>query len=128
VLVYPMLDDRTTTPDPEIAPFATWTYDDNVTGWGALLGEAHGTDDVSPYAAPARSTDLTGLPPAYLEVGELDAFRDEDVAYARRLAAAGVSTELHVHPGCPHGFEAFAPESDVAQRSTADRIRTLRSL
>lgn len=128
VLIYPMLDDRTTTPDPEIAPFATWSYDDNVTGWGALLGEAHGTDGTPPFAAPARATDLAGLPPAYVEVGELDAFRDEDVAYARRLAAAGVSTELHVHPGCPHAFEAFAPDSDVAQRSTADRIRTLRSL
>jgi acetyl esterase/lipase len=128
VLIYPMLDDRTTTPDPEIAPYATWTYDDNVTGWDALLGEATGTDDVSPYAAPARATELAGLPPAYIEVGELDAFRDEDVGYARRLAAAGVSTELHVHPGCPHAFEAFAPESDVARRSTADRVRVLRSL
>jgi acetyl esterase/lipase len=128
VLVYPMLDDRTTTPDPEVAPYATWSYDDNVTGWGALLGEAVGTDDVSPYAAPARALDLAGLPPAYIEVGELDAFRDEDVAYARRLAAAGVSTELHVHPGCPHAFEAFAPDTDVARRSTADRVRVLRAL
>ena len=127
LLIYPMLDDRTTTPDPDVAPFATWTYDDNVTGWGALLGEAHGTDGVSPYAAPARATDLTGLPRAYVEVGELDVFRDEDVAYARRLAAAGVSTELHVHPGCPHAFEAFAPEADVTRRSTADRTRVLRS-
>ena len=128
VLVYPMLNDRTTTPDPEIAPFATWTYDDNVTGWDALLGEAAGTDDVSPYAAPARAQELAGLPPAYVEVGELDAFRDEDVQYARRLAAAGVSTELHVHPGCPHAFEAFAPDTDVARRSTADRVRVLRSI
>jgi acetyl esterase/lipase len=128
VLIYPMLDDRTTTPDPEIAPFATWTYDDNVTGWGALLGEAAGTDDVSPHAAPARALELAGLPPAYVEVGELDAFRGEDVAYAGRLAAAGVSTELHVHPGCPHGFESFAPGTDVARRSRADRERVLRSL
>jgi acetyl esterase/lipase len=128
VLIYPMLDDRTRTPDPEIAPYATWSYDDNVTGWDALLGEAAGTDDVSPYAAPTRALDLAGLPPAYVEVGELDAFRDEDVEYARRLSAAGVSAELHVHPGCPHAFEAFAPDSDVARRSTADRLRVLRSL
>jgi acetyl esterase/lipase len=128
VLVYPMLDDRTRTPDPEIVPYATWTYDDNVTGWDALLGEAAGTDDVSPYAAPARALELAGLAPAYIEVGELDAFRDEDVAYARRLAGAGVSTELHVHPGCPHGFESFAPATDVARRSTDDRVRVLRSL
>lgn len=128
ILIYPMLDDRTVEVDDDIAPFATWTYDDNITGWGALLGDTAGTDDVSPYAAPARADDLAGLPPAYIDVGELDAFRDEDIAYARRLSAAGVSTELHVHPGCPHAFEAFAPAADVSMRTIADRVRILRSL
>ena len=55
VLVYPMLDDRTTVPDPLLAPLATWWYDDNATGWGALLGGDEGGEDVSPYAAPART-------------------------------------------------------------------------
>jgi acetyl esterase/lipase len=55
-------------------------------------------------------------------------FRDEDIAYARRLAAAGVSAELHVHPGAPHGFDRIAPESDVARRAMADRVRVLRAL
>lgn len=128
ILIYPMLDDRTVEVDADIAPFATWTYDDNITGWGALLGDAARTDGVPPYAAPARATDLVGLPPAYLDVGELDAFRDEDIVYARRLSAAGVSTELHVHPGCPHAFEAFAPAADVSVRTMADRLRVLRSL
>ena len=124
ILIYPMLDDRTTKPDANILPFATWTYDDNITGWGALLGKAPPKD--LEYAAPAHAKSLANLPPAYIEVGDLDVFRAEDVDYAQRLAADGVATELHVHPGAPHGFEAFAPESDVAKRSTADRLRYIR--
>lgn len=129
LLIYPMLDDRTTSPDPHLAvETLTWTYEDNVTGWGALLGAAAGGDDVSIYAAPARAEDLTGLPPTYLDIGDLDIFREEDVAYARRLSAAGVPTELHLHPGCPHAFEALAPAADVSKRVIADRVRRLRSL
>ncbi len=128
ILVYPMLDDRTSIPDSELARLLTWTHNDNVTGWAALLGETVGSDGVASYAAPARATDLSGLPPAYLDVGDLDIFRDEDIAYARRLTAAGVPTELHVHPGCPHAFEWLAPRAGVSQRVIADRIRRLRSL
>ncbi len=128
ILIYPMLDDRNTTPDPALEPFLTWTYDDNVTGWGALLGGRAGADDVPASAAPARAQDVSGLPPTYVDVGELDIFRDEDVEYARRIAATGTSVELHVHPGAPHGFEVFAPEADVSRRTRADRIRVLRSL
>jgi acetyl esterase/lipase len=67
------------------------------------------------------------LPPAYIEVGQLDIFCDEDLAYARRLVQACVPMELHVHPGAPHGFELFAPDADVSRRSNADRKRVLRS-
>ena len=128
ILVYPMLDDRTSVPDPQLLPFLTWTYDDNVTGWRALLGESAGDGDVSPYAAPARATDLSGLPPTYIEVGELDIFRNEDISYARRLADAGIPTELHLHPGCPHAFETLAPNAPVSQRAVANRVRRLCSL
>jgi acetyl esterase/lipase len=128
LLVYPMLDDRTTTPDPELVPFAGWSYDANYTGWHALLGDAIGTDDVDPYAAPARATDLRGLPPTYVEVGELDIFRDESIEYARRLADAGTSVELHVHPGCAHGFDRMNPDADVVRRSRADRVRTMQRI
>src|SRR6266516_2112160 len=127
ILIYPMLDDRTTTPDPELVPFATWSYDDNITGWGAHLGDALGGPAVPCYAAPARATDFSGLPPIYVEVGELDIFRDEDVEYARRTAAAGVSTELHVHPGVPHAWEIFSPTIDASRRSFADRNRAITS-
>ncbi len=127
LLIYPMLDDRAHSPDPQLLPFLTWTYDDNVTGWAALLGDSAGTDTVSPYAAPARATDLTGLPDTYIDVGDLDIFRDEDIAYARRLSDAGVPTELHLHPGCPHAFEALARGADVSRRAIGDRIRRLRA-
>ncbi len=102
ILVFPMLDDRNMMPDPEIAPFAVWSYDDNITGWGALLGDAVGSVEVSPYAAPARATDLSDLPPCYIEVGQLDIFRDEDITYADRLSRAGVNVEFHLRPGVPH--------------------------
>jgi acetyl esterase/lipase len=128
ILICPMLDDRTTTPDPALISFAAWTYDNNYTGWHALLGNAIGTKDVPPIAAPARATDFSGLPGAYIEVGELDILRDESVDYARRLAAAGTSAELHVHPGCPHGFDRAGLTVDVVKRSRADRLRALRSL
>ncbi|QUR69631.1 alpha/beta hydrolase fold domain-containing protein [Mycobacterium spongiae] len=128
LLVYPMLDDRPPVRDPEVAPFLTWTYDDNVTGWTALLGERVGSDDVSPYAAPARATDLAGMPPTYIDVGDLDIFRDEDLMFAHRLAVAGTPTEMHLHPGCPHAFDAMAATADVSRRAIADRVRRLRAL
>ena len=65
ILLYPMLDDRNTVPDEHIVPFAGWTYDDNITGWSALLGDAVSAADVPPYAAPARLSDATDLPAAY---------------------------------------------------------------
>lgn len=128
LLVYPMLDDRQSPPDSAVLGFLTWTYDDNLTGWGALLGENAGGEDVSPYAAPARAADLADLPDTYIDVGGLDIFRDEDINYARKLSDAGVATELHLHPGCPHAFEVLANEADVAQRAFNDRIRRLQSL
>ena len=129
LLIYPMLDDRPATPDPRSLPFLTWTYDDNLTGWGALLGDEAGGEDVSPYAAPARAADLTGLPATYIDVGDLDIFRDEDIAYARTpIRRRGVATELHLHPGCPHAFEALAHGADVSRRAIDDRIRRLRAL
>lgn len=128
ILQYPMLDDRTVVPDPQLEGLATWSWDMNWTAWHALLGELAGTADVPPVAVPARAADLSGLAPAYLEVGELDILRDETVEYARRLAHAGVSAELHVHPGAVHGFDRFVPDAAVSRRSLADRRRVLANL
>ena len=74
------------------------------------------------------ATDLSGLPACYIEVGQLDIFRDEDLAYAERLSRAGVPVELHLRPGVPHEFETFAFASDVARRSVADRLRALQAI
>lgn len=79
ILIYPMLDDQNLTPDTLLAPFATWTYDNNFTAWSLLLGERMGDTSISPVAVPARLKDASGLAPAYIEVGELDIFRDEDI-------------------------------------------------
>jgi acetyl esterase/lipase len=128
ILLYPMLDDRTTTPDPEIVPFAGWTYDDNITGWNALLGARDEHATVDPSAAPGRLTEAHDLPPAYIEVGQLDIFRDEDVTYALTLSRAGVPVELHLHPGVPHEYDAIAPDADVSRRALTDRHRVLKSL
>lgn len=129
LLFSPMLDDRTATIiEPRLQPFLTWDHHDNTTGWDAFLGGMAGSDDVSPYAAPARADDLSGLPPAYIDVGGLDIFWDEDLSYARRLRAAGVPTEFHLHAGAPHGFEIFAPHTDVARRASDDRMRRLSCL
>jgi len=129
VLVFPMLDDRDTVIVPERAPFATWTYEDNLMGWSALLREGvPGAAEVSQYAAPARATNLAGLPPTLIDVGELDIFRDENMEYARRIAGTGTSVEFHLYPGVPHGFDVVAPNIDVAQRARMNKIRALTSV
>jgi acetyl esterase/lipase len=128
ILIFPMLDDRNTVPDPLLAPTATWTYDNNYTGWHALLGGELGQPAVSPIAAPARLADFANLAPAYIEVGELDIFRDESITYAHNLMRAGVSCELHVYPGCPHGHDWLNPSAAVSKRAVADRVRLITAL
>ena len=125
LLIYPMLDDRTPAPDSALAPLLTWSHEDNRTGWGALLP---GDGEVPAYAAPARESDVSGLPPTYVDVGDLDLFHTEAIGYATLLKAFGVPTELHVLPGCPHAFEALAPNSPVSQQVIAERVRRLAEL
>lgn len=127
ILIYPMLDDRTVVTDPAIAPFLTWTFEDNITGWQALLGDSAGAlEPASPYAVPGRASDLSGLPDAFIDVGTLDIFRDEDIDYAKRLLHAGVQVELCVYPGVPHAWELLAPETELAQVARANRARAIR--
>jgi acetyl esterase/lipase len=128
LLIYPMLDDRIHPPDAQLLPFLTWTYDDNITGWAALLGDSAGSDTVPPYAAPARARDLTGLPDTYVDVGDLDIFRDEDIAYVARMTSSGVPVEFHLVPGAPHGFDFAAVNSEISKRAYADEIRAFRKL
>ena len=93
ILMCPMLDDRGVTPSSqELDNEGVWDRTSNVTGWTALLGDACGGPDVSPYAAPARAQDLTGLPPAFIDVGSVETFRDEDIDYAARREYRSSST------------------------------------
>lgn len=122
VLMCPMLDDRDqTASSAQCDAEGIWIRSSNVTGWTALLGDRRGTDDVSIYAAPARAMDVGGLPPAYIDCGSVEVFRDEDVAYATRLWCAGVQAELHVWPGGFHGFDLIAPHTVLAQVAIATR-------
>ncbi len=119
LLECPMLDDRQATPSSQAEDLVVWSRASNTFGWRSYLGDLHGTEDVPALAAPARATDLSGLPEAYVCVGGADGFRDENIEYARRLGAAGVPTELHVYPGAPHGVNLFAG-TDVARRYNRD--------
>ncbi len=126
LLIYPMLDDRTVTttePHPYTGEYI-WTAESNHFGWAALLGQEPGGAGISPYAAAARAEQLAGLPPAFIAVGTLDLFLEEDIEYARRLTRAGVPIELHVYPGAFHGFP-MAPMAKVAQSFNNDYLNAL---
>lgn len=127
ILIYPMLDNRETPLDPNLVPFSADLDTLRHTGWISLLGDDHAGDQ-PPTIVPAQLEDFSGLPPTYLEVGELDAFRDETIAYAQHLWAAGVSTELHIIPGLNHGWDHFAPTISIRDEIFARRISILHSL
>jgi acetyl esterase/lipase len=129
LLIYPMLDDRNDTFSAhQMRGVGIWDQVSNDTGWTALLGDDRGGPDVSPYAAPARATDLSGLPPAFIDVASTETFRDEDVAYATRIWQAGGVAELHVWPGGCHGFDGFVPDARISREARAARLRWLRQL
>jgi acetyl esterase/lipase len=127
LLIYPMIDDRNVTPASyAITDSRMWHRESNRLGWKAYLGRDGGGADVSPYAAASRAKDLSKLPPAYIPVGALDLFVDENIEYAQRLIQAGVPTELHVYPGAFHGFDVFAPSAKVSKQFKADRDDALK--
>ncbi len=117
LMLYPMIDDRHDTPSGhEIMHPTVWHRRVSLAAWKMYLGDEYGTDQVSPYAAAARATDFSNLPPAFVTVGALDLFRDENIDYAQRLMAAGVPTDLQVYPGMIHGAEMSVPEAVVSRR------------
>jgi len=126
ILLSPMLDDRmTSVSSRQFIGGVTWTRISNEFGWQSLLGDRAGGKDVSIYEAPGRAEDLAGLPPALVDVGSADLFRDETVSFASRIWACGGSAELHVWPGGYHGFEQMAPTSTLAVTAVAARERWL---
>ncbi|MFA6124528.1 MAG: alpha/beta hydrolase [Sphingomonas sp.] len=130
LLVYPMLDDRTgsSRPVPATVGQIIWTPAANRFGWGAFLGQTPGTAKVPAAAVPARVRDLSGLPPAFICVGALDLFVEEDMEYARRLIGVGVPTELLVVPGAFHGFDNGSPDARVVKQFNDAKLNALRRI
>lgn len=120
---YPMLDDTNSTPSShEITDVGFWDRSANLEAWQWYLGGGAADE----YAAPARATDLTGLPPMFLDVGTVDLFRDEVITFAQRLMQAQVPCELQVHPGSFHASESVAPDAALSHRIQAARMAALR--
>jgi acetyl esterase/lipase len=126
-LSVPELDDRLTTPSmTAFTDTPLWSRPRAVVSWDCYLGPGRaGSDDVSIYAAPARATDLAGLPPAYVAVMHFDPLRDEGIAYALTMLSAGVSVELHLFPGTFHG-SMLIEHAAISRREQAETIAVLR--
>lgn len=121
LLIYPMIDDQNIAPAGDSVPDTfVWSRENNLIGWRSYLGREPGAKDVSPHAAAFRAKNLATLPPAYIAVGELDLFLNENIEYARRLLGAKVPVELHVYPGAYHGFFNFVPLASISRRFTDD--------
>ena len=123
LFIYPIIDDRNETPSSkQITDVGIWDREANIEAWDCYLG----SKKAYKYAAPARAIDLSGLPPTFIDVGELDLFRDEDIEFASRLIKAGVTTELHVYPGADHASESFAPEAELSKQIWTKLIEALK--
>ncbi len=128
LLVYPVLDDRTgsTRPAPPAIGQFMWTASANRLAWGSLLGVPAGSSRAPAAAVPARVASVAGLPPAWIGVGSIDLFVEEDMEYARRLVHAGVATELLVVPGAFHGFDVLVPDAEASKQFSASWKSALR--
>ncbi|WP_243652486.1 alpha/beta hydrolase [Novosphingobium sp. PhB165] len=126
-LIYPMLDDRTgsTVHRPPQQGALMWTPQSNRFGWSSFLGIPAGSPQVPAGAVPARTANLEGLPPAFIGVGTIDLFYEENLEYARRLAAAGVQVELAIAPGAFHGF-TLVRQAKLVQRYESHMMAALR--
>lgn len=123
LLESPMIDDRNdTVSSHQYDGIGAWDRNNNHVGWQAALGPLHGTDDVPASAAPARADDLSNLPPAYIDVGAAEVFRDEASDYASRIWATGGQAELHIWSGGYHGFSGTSPRATVSRAAAAARL------
>ena len=128
LLIYPALDDRTgsSQPVPPAIGNFMWTASANRLAWSSLLGVPAGSSKVPAAAVPSRVASVAGLPPAWIGVGSIDLFVEEDMDYARRLVHAGVATELLVMRGAFHGFDIFVPDAEASRQFTASWKSALR--
>lgn len=116
LLFYPMLDDRTAlNRELDSIKHPLWNNHNNRGGWTAYLGHDPGQPTETAYAVAARREDLSGLPPAWIGVGDIDLFFEENRLYAERLNSAGVSCDLHQVPMAPHGFQMVVPQAQISR-------------
>ncbi|KAL4783793.1 Alpha/Beta hydrolase protein [Aspergillus varians] len=124
LLFYPWLSDETTSSALEqFGDIQPWTKEDNAHALDLALGKNR--EHATIYTLPASATDLAGLPPTYIDVGEADVFRDQDVEFANKLWKSGVSAEFHVWMGAWHAFDTFAPEAPVSRKAARARLEWL---
>lgn len=127
LLTYPMLDDRTALRnDIDDSRSPTWSQKSNRFGWKSYLGKEYGANELPAYSAPARRENLAGLPPAWIGVGTLDIFYEEDAMYAQRLKKAGIECELNIVAGAFHGFDVFDQQLSIVQEFRKSQIDALR--
>lgn len=127
LLVYPMLDDRTVVrTDIDQNDLLVWSCESNRFGWESYLGTKCGEQDVRSYSVPARRENLLGLPPAWIGVGTLDLFYEENAAYAKNLQRCGVEHEIYIVPGAFHGFDVIEPLLPVVQEFRKSQISALK--
>ena len=121
ILICPMLDHRNETVSSQqyAGDAGVWTREKNIFAWQAVLTPQPGR--VSAYISPALADDLSGLPITYIDAGSAEVFRDEDVAYASGIWAAGGQAELHVWAGGFHGFDAMFPDAGISMDARAAR-------
>ncbi|KAH0523969.1 hypothetical protein TsFJ059_008899 [Trichoderma semiorbis] len=127
MLVCPMLDDRAdTVSHKQYLRHGAYSGESDEFSWTCILGDRRATDKVSVFEAPGRATDLSNLPPTYIDVGSAEPFRDTVVSYASKLWEHGVQAELMVFAGGLHGFDFYAPEASVSKQAAEGRLKWLR--
>lgn len=123
LLIVPCADNRSATPSMlAFNDTRQWHREANIRAWAIYAG---GDGEVSPYAAPGRARDLSGLPPAYVEIAGVDPLRDEGIEYAMRMMQAGVPVELHLYPGAFHASTYLQPQAEISVRARSDTLEAL---
>lgn len=127
VMVYPMLNHQVAEITPELASLLSISTDEIETAWRARLG--NDVDKTAlPFVSPSAATSLAGLPPTFIDVGELDLFCQECFDWASRSVAAGIPTEFHLYSGVNHGFELLAPLSEKARMAFELRSQAIQRM
>ena len=115
--LYPMLDDRDTESSRNNRGI-TWNTKRNHAAWKLYLSKL--TEQIPPFAAPARQTDFARLPPAYTFVGDREPFYCETLAYIENLRNAGVPARVDVYPTGVHAFDMLMPFRKISKQAAAE--------